>query len=92
MNLTILPETSKEFDCKEWCLEQHITGFNNIETLTVMFVAGALIMIVGYEFCQEHEKLKKYSYHFIIYSKVLIYMFFFMYFIVLKLKLYHYIT
>lgn len=90
MNWT-MPQKETEFDCNEWCIDQHVTGFNNMEYTSVFFIALALIMMFLYEICEEHDKLKKHSGKFISLAKTCIYIFFFVYFVVIKLRLYYYV-
>lgn len=80
--------TSKE--CFNWCVVQKVTGYNNVETIYILFVAGALIMLIIYEMLEESENHNKYAPQFIFYAKTLLYIFFFAYFIILKLRFYYY--
>lgn len=90
MNI-IIPNPSDIYQatpqCYEWCINQRVVFYNNLEIGAVMFIVGALVMILASEFCQEHERLKKYSPTFIYLSKILIYAFFFVFFFVIKFNL-----
>lgn len=77
--------------CSNWCILQHVTGYNNIETIYVLFVAGALICIILYETFAEFEKTKSFAPYFISFAKYLLYIFFFAYIFILKLRLYYYL-
>ena len=82
MNLTLKelnPQTDNTLpyqatqDCANWCVEQQIVYYNNLELGVIAFVLLSLIMILIGEFCQEHKRLRKYSWYFIYCSKIAIY-------------------
>lgn len=77
--------------CIEWSTIQHVTAYNNIEFTYVMFVAGALMFLLAYEFCMEHEKTKKFAPKMAYFSKLMLYIFFFAFFVILKMRLYYYL-
>lgn len=77
-------------DCANWCIEQSVTGFNNIEVGAVMFVAGALILLYVVEFFYEKESMREHIPKVVTLAEVLLYIFFFVYFIVIRLRLYYY--
>ncbi len=79
-----------DLQCSQWAIEQHITAYHNLETQAVLFVAGALLFLVAYEVCKEYPKLNKYADTMIYYSKLLLYIFFFIYIMVIKLQLLDY--
>jgi len=78
--------------CYEWSLEQSITSYLNIETYTVMFVGVALLFLFAHEFCVMHPKLSKHAPYMVYSAKIMIYIFFFLYLVVIKMRLYYYIT
>lgn len=93
MNLNITKEFNPFIptqECADWCIKNQIVNYNNMEVTTIMFVVCALFMIYAYEFFETSQKLKEHSGYFIYLAKILIYIFFFMYFIVLKLRIYYY--
>lgn len=92
LNITNANEIITPKECFNWCSVQHVTGYSNIETIYVMFVAGALLCLIAYETLNETENLKKYAHHFVYYAKILLYIFFFAYFVILKMRLYYYFT
>jgi len=77
-------------ECTQWCIGQHVTNYNNIEITAVMFVAGALLLLYGYEFFMMKDSLRDKAHHFVYFSKLLLYIFFFMYFIIIRLRMYYY--
>lgn len=77
-------------DCAEWCISQSITGFNNIEVGAVMFVAGALILLYVAEYFYHNEKLRENIPTIINLAEILLYIFFFVYVIVIRLRMYYY--
>lgn len=78
--------------CFEWALQQHVTIYNNLETWAVMIVVCCLILLLAYEFLNEHENLKKYSPSLIYFAKYVLYAFFFVYFVVIKSRLIHFLS
>lgn len=78
--------------CFEWAVQQHIIAYNNIETWSVIFVAGAILLIYGFEFCMEHERFRKHAPVFIYLAKLCLYFFAFIYIMVFKLGLIRYIS
>ena len=91
LNDAVVEQFTPSQSCVDWCILQHVTNYNNIELTTVLFVAGALFLLYGAEYCNEKEKLKKYSPRMIYLAKLMIYIFFFVYLFVIRLRLYYYI-
>lgn len=76
--------------CFDWCLNQKVTSYNNLELTSTLFVLGAILMIFIYEYLNEKENLRKYAPYFVFYAKILLYMFFFYYLVVIRLGMYQY--
>lgn len=90
LNIATQPLTQK--GCFDWCVLQHVTGYNNIELGSVILIAVALLMLFIAEWCNESAKYKEHSGKFIYFAKLMIYIFFFVYFFVIRLRLYYYMT
>lgn len=90
-NFDAVTELASEPRCFNWCLEQNIINYNNLETQYVMVVAAALAFILIYEVCIEYEKLHKYAPYFIYFAKLSLYIFFFAYVFILKMRLFYYV-
>lgn len=75
--------------CADWCINQSILIEYNIEMSAVLFVAIALISLLGSEALREmgHVKLAD---NLATVSTIALYIFFFIYFIVIRMGLYHY--
>lgn len=78
-------------NCLDWCVPQHVINYNNMETYNLWFVASAMICIFCAEYFIYKNNIKVASF-FIYVSKISIYIFFFVYFVILKLRLYYYAT
>lgn len=76
--------------CANWCVEQQLVFYNNLEISAISFVLLALFMLYIAEFCNEHERFKNHSPTFIYMAKVSMYIFFFVFFIVIKLRMYYF--
>lgn len=76
-------------ECANWCTNQKISIDYNIEVTSVLLVSVSLILLVIAEWLQG-TKYEKYSYFLMSLAMYPLYMFFFMYFIVMKMGLYHY--
>lgn len=90
--LTTPTAYSPDRECFEWALNQHVTIYNNMELTLTLFVAAALTMLIIYEYLNDNERLRRHAPAFVSHAKYLIYIFFFMYFVVIKMRLVHYIT
>lgn len=75
--------------CFDWCTDQHVTYFSNLETKIIFLIVGILICLLIAEYFFEKENYKE-AYKTISISKILIYIFFFVYIIVIKMGLYNY--
>jgi hypothetical protein len=89
--INIIQPQGVDKGCFDWCAVQHVTGYNNIETGYVMFIAGALALLLLAEYFNEKENLRKYTMTAVYLAKLLIYIFFFAYFVVLKMRLYYWL-
>lgn len=78
--------------CRDWCVNQLVAGYNNIELTYILFVVLALLLIIAYEFCNEHERLKKYAPDMVYFAKIALYIFFFAYFVILRGRMYFYVS
>lgn len=63
----------------EWCLNQKVIGYHNIEIYSVMLIAGSLVCIIAFEFLR--EKHFSIAMKVLFFAKLSIYMFFIMYFL-----------
>lgn len=77
--------------CYQWGLEQNVTAYLNIENYSLIPLAVSITCILLYELCIEHETMKDYAHFFVEYAKYGLYIFFFIYFVIIKMRLYYFV-
>lgn len=76
--------------CADWCITNQVTNYNNMEIYAIIPVVISLTCIYIAEYCNEKEEFKMFSSTFYHMAKVSIYIFFFLFFVVIRLRLYYY--
>ena len=76
-------------DAFQWCLIQQVTHSNNLELNFMLLPLGAFFMIIGYFWTLEFETTKKYSKAFIYMARLFLIIFFIVYILVIRLRIYY---
>lgn len=92
INESVLEPYSPSAACFDWAVQQQVTIYNNLEITGVLFIVGALFMLVIHEIMIEYRIKEDYAEHFVYFSKLMIYLFFFWFIFVLKLRMYYWVT
>ena len=99
MNITINPVNVTEFEpsamgtitqhCADWCVNQKISSNYNLELEVVLLVAIPLLLMLASEYFREtnHPRIADWCVSLSIYG---LYIFFFAYFVIMRMGLYHY--
>lgn len=74
--------------CHDWCVQSFKENYNNLDLTACFIVAAVLVLLLLYEWFNEHESLKPHAPKIIIYAKLLLYIFFFYYFLVIRWGVY----
>lgn len=77
-------------DCFSWCTVQHVVNYNNMEVSSLWFIATALILIIIAEIMLYKPAWNKYASRTVYGAKIALFCFFWVYFIILRLRLYYY--
>ena len=70
--------------CINWCIEQKVVGYHNIELQVVMIAATSLLFIVIGEWLREFPKTAPYAHYLFYFAKLSLYFFFYVYFFHVK--------
>lgn len=74
--------------CFDWCLQQQVVHSNNLEIYAVLLIFAAYIFIL-LATLEDVEFLKKYQTAFIYMAKLMIIVFFAVYILVIRLRIYY---
>lgn len=74
--------------CYEWCALQHLTFMNNINVIAAIFVTVALLILILHGILDNIDITRGKVNFLISIAKVFLYLFFFMWIFVIRLRLY----
>lgn len=71
-------------ECVQWCVEQKVVAYNNLEIYSVMIVAISSILLTLYPIFKNYPTLERFAPYCIYWARMSLYAFFFVYFVYLR--------
>lgn len=92
-NFTLSPYKIQDYipdtDAFNWCVEQQVTHSNNLELQFMLLPLAAFFMLIGYFWSLEYESTEKYAKGFVYMARLFLIVFFFVYILVIRLRIYY---